>query len=446
MQSIFDYGKKLNQLCKNKQYHQVIAIYQNEIESRFSEYAQSSSFLIINSISEAYCYTNHWEKGLKFGLKHLDKLAKMSATNTLKNLGWLLFKALQNDPPHIKADQLDQEQVEHLLQILKTTAGCNEIAIKLFQCWLRSLLKVPNLPVEVGERFFHLYNPDELREQSLTGFAGGNNEGKSLAVSELEQWYLSYSKFLYNHQQWVRCSQVCQQALDTDVNFTSGGKIWLTRRLALSLKQTGDIGHATVLMELLVKQKPDWYIQHELAALYLLQNDTDKALEYASLALHNGGYSEYKVNLLEFIGQLYDKRNDRDTAINFYYTAAFVRRSKGWPLSKELEARVWGNKGVSDNPRILYSILQQILPVKGVTDKLLHGTGKITRILHDVSNGDGFITDQQGNTIYFRFAQAKLKPEELKVGTPVKFKAHRKMHNGKWKWVAIKVYLQTLEK
>lgn len=425
-----------------RKYNNLLQIYHHEVEPNYTPREIGFSFLLVSALSEAYCETGEWEKGIALGLNYLYTLTKRPRKSVfLKNFGWYVFKALCSDPPKVNLNNLPLDKMGELITNLKKKVGDKDITEMLYLKWISLLHKLPLTCTQAAKEHFSLFATEELSTLPKSIEVKHDDETKTLELlSAREQWYMAYTKFLYIHQLWDECIAACQQALDSELTFAGGGRIWITRRLALSLRQKGDLEHAALHMELLVQQKYDWYLQHELAEIYFDQGKIDKALEYAALALHNRGYSETKVNLLEFIGKIYDQQRDYKTAINFYFTAAKIRELKGWTLSQELMNRVSGKQGIHENPGVLYGVLQQILPVKGISDEVIYNLGKITRILHEGENGDGFITDKQRRSVYFRFAQAKIPTEELKVGLLVKFKARRTLRNGQWKWIAMKVY------
>lgn len=442
MKTIIEYGKLFQDLRLARKYNNLLQIYHQEVEPNSTSNEIGYSFLLVSAISEAYCETGEWEKGIAFGLKYLDTLNRWTQKNIfLKNFGWYMFKALSTDPPKVNLNNLPLDKVGELITHLKSRLGTSGITEMLYLKWISLLHKLPLTCTDAAQKHFSLFAAEELSTLPITIKVKQDGETKNLELlSAREQWYMAFTKFLHTHQKWDECIEVCQLALDSELPFAGGGRTWITRRLALSLRQKGDLDHAALHMELLVQQKHDWYLQHELAEIYFEQGKTDKALEYAALALHNRGYSETKVNLLEFIGKIYDRQGDPQTALNFYFTAAKIREQKGWALSNELMNRVRGKQGIHPNPGVLYGVLQQILPVRGISDELIYSLGKITRILHEGNNGDGFITDKQSRSVYFRFAQAKIPLGDLKVGLLVKFKARKTLRNGQWKWIAIKVY------
>ncbi len=71
---------------------------------------------------------------------------------------------------------------------------------------------------------------------------------------------------------------------------------------------------------------------------------------------------------------------------------------------------------------------------------LHHGTGRITRILHEGSNGDGFITDETGKSIYFRFSNCRFKTDQIHEQMQVGFAARESERAGRKVYSALKVF------
>lgn len=100
------------------------------------------------------------------------------------------------------------------------------------------------------------------------------------------------------------CFQVSKLAIDTFETFHYSNDVWFARRIALSKMNLGRTSDAITELEQVLRRKKDWFIQKELAVLYLEVDKPDKAFSLAIAAINNFGDLEYKVDLLFLLGGL----------------------------------------------------------------------------------------------------------------------------------------------
>ncbi len=433
MATIFDYAQQLHNLCVADRYSDALKLYETKIVKQFRQREIDRSFLVINCVTNAYCKTNQWNKGISYGLSKLDCLARMrtDVDYALKTIGWQLLKALIPNPPMVKPETLDFEKVEQLLKMLKERAACSDIALKLYLVWIRML---PGLQVDylTGQRFYNLFQPEELINWPA-------EVPEKQLFKPIEVWYLNHSKYLYQHQRYQECCNLCDIGLNQANALSKDCQAWLTRRYALALKQMGDMNRAITLMEVLARKKLDWFIYHELGELYFQSNDAQNGEKCLVLAYRFGGHNPSKVNLYERLGDHCMNIRMPNIATEFYQLALKVRTEEGWKIPDSLMQKLPTKTTHTESAQLFRSLLRVFQKTIEVND-MLFGAGEITRILHEGPNGDGFITDTEGNTVYFRFSQANFDSDEVENGYPVKFKARRVLHRGEKRWQATKVY------
>lgn len=192
-------------------------------------------------------------------------------------------------------------------------------------------------------------------------------------------------------------------------------------------------------MEVLAKRKSEWYIYRELAELYFRKNNIANGEKCLLMAYKIGGHYPGKVNLYEQLGDFCKNQNMPDMAQQLYLLAFCVRREQHWSIPDSLKSKVSGCNTIS-NSALHYRSMLKFFQSGSEGNDLVFGEGTITRILYPGPNGDGFITDTEGNSVYFRFSQANFSADEAANGYSVKFKAKFTIHKGQKRLKAIKVY------
>lgn len=434
MSTIFDYGKELHALCRENQYGKAVWLFEHVISESLPERQIFQSFLVMWKVPEAYCKTNQWDKGINLAFHYLTPLSKLKVNvdYVYKSFGFLILKALWHDPPLVKPQSIDPGKMYQLLQILKNNPANYDIGKKLYIRWVKLIPTIPTINFLTGQLFYQLYQPNELAcNQSIS------NSDQEFTM--LDMWYLNYSKFLYNHKHFEQCISLCEKALESKAQLSQACRIWITRRYALALKQLGDTGKAITLLEVLAKRKSEWYIYRELAELYLQKNDTANGEKFLFTAYRLGGHNPGKINLYEQIGDFCTDQGMPGMAQQFYLLALSVRQEQHWSIPESLKSKLSGNSAITDSAGHYLNMLRIFQPITEGND-MVFGEGIITRILHPGPNGDGFITDTEGNSVYFRFSQANFDADKAADGCSVKFKAKFVIHKGQRRLKAIKVY------
>ncbi len=181
----------------------------------------------------------------------------------------------------------------------------------------------------------------------------------------------------------------------------------------------------------ILKRKKEWFIQVEVAEILKEKGEIKRAFEYAIDAINNFGDIEYKVGLLEMLGDLLLGKDDQELAFKHYNLAKLLRMQEQWKvpasLSTALNRFSFEELGIDKKVTLLTELKQywdKFKPIKN-NDKQDSGkflTGRIDKILHDNEKGiNGFIKYDNNRSVYFSI-NALHKSDELTVGTKVKFK------------------------
>lgn len=171
-----------------------------------------------------------------------------------------------------------------------------------------------------------------------------------------------------------------------------------------------------------------------------------KAIEMAIKAFAEGGYSAYKTTLFAVISDWMTEKGDQILAGKFAHLACLCRQEAGWSVPQTLIQKAGACIDTSGaNAKQIYKrLMVEVAPFLASDNKnIWYGSGMITRILHEGKNGDGFITDDNQQSIYFRMTQSKLALEEMQCGKYVGFKAIRENRKGKAVNRALKIFAQT---
>lgn len=149
------------------------------------------------------------------------------------------------------------------------------------------------------------------------------------------------------------------------------------------------------------------------------------------------------------LGDMYEGYGKKELAKEHYLLSYLIRREKRWKHPAELllmisEERLSGSE--IERSEDIYCRLKtewdkelSKAGQKAGTKFEKIGEGEVTLVLHEGEDGDGFITDWDGSSIYFRFWVFKGDNTLIRKGLKVRFKAKEREWKNKKVWNATQV-------
>jgi tetratricopeptide (TPR) repeat protein len=434
----------------DKNFAEALHMYRNQIHGKFSRDEICGNHKLIGAIADCLKETGKIQEAVKM-IENIWQIDFQTLQNPslLTNFSWIYFFAF--DAEKRKALQNNRSRTEIVIRLLNHTVQTNpKLAGLLFFRYIETLAGMLTPDWMAVANLFKLYSHETFsNEPGLVTIQIKGEPKETPLASDREKWFVWKTKALFAINQWEACIDTCKEALESIGRFHHGNQHWITRRMAQSFRQMGDTKQAIHEFEKLLQKRSDWFIEKELAEIYFQQNDIEKALPVAIQACVNKGYSDYKTGLFQLAGQIYLAANQASEACRMFWLASLIRQQQQWKIPAELEAAVAGCPPLPQKTaEALYDTIISEWKKTGILDsirksqseKALHGNGKITRILHSGSNGDGFITDTEGRSIYFRFGACKIPVDEIIEGIEVGFSARAVERKNKKVFNATKVY------
>ena len=217
--------------------------------------------------------------------------------------GWGLARSLNKLGDYAKAEEISKEVYDSFSDFKYIKS---QYAMSLFMNRMRK--NSPNYNSAHSERTFELIFNCESGDnrfwtspafKSMLGAFKENNHNEKIAKwydkidinllnseskkigdieysSDRDACFLIFIRAFLGMQQWSKCIEVCDIALNTSVvNLFSLNKndFWYKRGKAIALSHKGEHDASLSLFEYLLKQKQDWYLYNEIAAVYKLKGD-----------------------------------------------------------------------------------------------------------------------------------------------------------------------------
>ena len=177
-------------------------------------------------------------------------------------------------------------------------------------------------------------DPDSLSKEPFS-FVGKDQKHREIQ-SDQEKWFAIKTKALEKNRAYEECIELCEKALNNIPKFHYNNNIWFKRRIALSKAHLGNKRQAAEELEVLLQDKKEWFIQHELARIYDDLGEIEKALTYAIEAALNFGKDENKWELFVLMARILKRQGKLEKARNHLAFAVKLREEHGWKIPDSL--------------------------------------------------------------------------------------------------------------
>ncbi|OJV38773.1 MAG: hypothetical protein BGO29_14120 [Bacteroidales bacterium 36-12] len=186
-------------------------------------------------------------------------------------------------------------------------------------------------------QFCESVEPSKLQENCYQVTIKHKSEEKQSELASVrEDWYTLYSKALYARAKYDKCIEISKEALDVISKMHYSNDIWFSRRIAQCMGKQGNLDIAIQEFKKITKQKKDWFLLSELANLYHQNKNLPKALELMQNAMTKPGDINYKVELIENIGDVYAELDKKELSRQHYQLAICIRRREDWKVERTL--------------------------------------------------------------------------------------------------------------
>ena len=254
-----------------------------------------------------------------------------------------------------------------------------------------------------------------------------DNEGSFIAKNEKEYQYASSREFYYYQlarayektDKYTECINICDQALQDDIQFHYRNRLWLTaRKLYCECIVAEDKEAAIREYKKMADKNNYWYMQHKLANIYFRNNQMKEALIYGCKALDITQEDKKLINVILDLSYFFEANNDISAAKVFLQNAIAIKRKYHWQVDWGLQCRLRqygldeiGTIRVNDLKRIC----RRVLEVQPKEERYIGEIVKYTK------NGySGFIKQRQGENIFFNKSEIKSKMT-LQIGSKVSY-------------------------
>ena len=231
--------------------------------------------------------------------------------------------------------------------------------------------------------------------------------------SKKEKYYDYATKAYLELEDFERCIEVSNEALDTLTKFTNNSDVWYRWRIAKSYKELLENRKALTYLEEIVKVKKDWFVQKEIAENYYILGEDDNALDYICEAVLSPDPITIKVNLYYLAYKILEE-SDPDLALKHAELFYAIKLDTDSQIPDEIE-ELDIDEDLLNKKDLEREIKGYWSEYKFKDQELQYGT--ITKIFEHGKSG--FITSNDNESVYFNVYE--FKGDNLNVGQYVSF-------------------------
>jgi len=454
--TLYEFSTYIARLKREKKFDEALAFFKENKTEYTKEQISKNEHLISDML---YCLrgASHFDAGFKFLSIYNVEINTSTSERVLSAYGWLLWSKYKSensvaDSFH-DADEYDFDndeserpgqfhyqkselilRIEQLIPLLdvKNTEFSKSVKSNLFSIVLKSEKNKPSPSWKLVDSFCNHFDPERLSTDCRTIKVQRKGVEKDMELaSELESWYAYKTKAMQKLGRWQECFELSKKALAVVTKFHYSNDIWFSRRIALSKMNLGSPEETIAEFLAILTKKKEWFIQKELAELYLQQGNIDLAHKYAVEAANNFGPLEFKIDLLFLLGKIYFSKDERDLAFKHFALSKLVRsiQDPPWKVPQKLceELKKFDNaeidvaeiKGLESE---LKRVWRQSSPTQQPKPERELGNGVVKVILHDNERGkDGFLTSDKSD-YYFNIFATDILASKVNLKSKVSFK------------------------
>lgn len=310
----------------------------------------------------------------------------------------------------------------YVLTIVKVVKTLNQISSSKYKeiiKWI-SLLDVDKLPPD-----------DEIQYTNSFGM-------ECESASTREFYYYQITRAYEKIKEYEKCIEICDKALSEDIKFHYRNKLWIkARTLYCECQIAKDKEKAILNYKKFVDKNDFWFMKHNLASVYFINNKMQEALTYNYLALDLKQEDKKLINVIYDLVYIFEALGEYSKSKKCLMEYIKIRNNNGWDLSLDVEAKakLYGvNADLKGKTNIVG--IKKLCTCNNYhntsCDKKFKGTVKSF-----TQNGfSGFIETQDKKLVFFNKSEAK--NTELEIGDNIEFELGKNKKGP----IAIKIHLK----
>lgn len=261
---------------------------------------------------------------------------------------------------------------------------------------------------------------------SKTGTAKTEERGDIELASNLERFHALKTKALLRLKEFIRCKELCENALSTITTYHYDNDLWFRMRIAICDENLGNLKESEEQFQSLLSTKAGsdkWFLHRDISELYFEQGDYEKAWKFAVSAALNGNDAEKMYKLFHLQAQILYKLDRPGEGKILAELIASIIKEQQW-RTKDIYSKLISFYEI--DTEVLKSSSEYLKAAQAFwTSERYAGLSKIKGEIVSIHNNGkvGKIRDEQERTIGFHRKDFVRRPRDLSelVGASVVF-------------------------
>lgn len=432
----YEFSKNIRTYIEAKDYTTALSFFKANKQTIATNEITDNEYLVADMLT-ALRGIKAYKAGFEFLKTYNINISNNTALRVINSYGWLLYFYLKQHIERMNEAEtaFAETLILSLVQILN--AQTDKYSLNLLDHIFKLIAQHQKSEKPPAQRFLirlcESITPENLSLQCSSVQVEQKGQTKELELaSTREAWYSIYTKALYETKVYAHCIELCKEAVLKIENLHYSNKIWFKRREAQCLVAQGRTEMAIALYLEICKQKHDWFLLKELSACYFKTKEYENALKYACKAASEYGPINFKVELIELLGDILIQTNCNEIALKHYLLVKTIREAEKWKVDNQLLDKIKKSNNTQNKALVMASKeklkneLSQFWNKKSTKKPTLQPNkveiGIVNKLLQPKEQGiDGFIETLSGKSLYFFAAKSDPIYTKLSVGKKVQF-------------------------
>lgn len=430
----YEFSKNIRTLIAAKDYAGALGYFKANKQLIDPNEISANEYLVADMLT-ALRGTKAFRAGFEFLKMYTVSINNTTPLRVLNSYGWLVYFFLKQC--YASLDETETATAETriltLAQILN--AQTDTYSLNLLD-YLFKLIAQHQKSEKPSTQYFLLklcesINPANLSYTCVSVQVEQKGQAKEMELaSTREAWYSIYTKALLETKAYQQCIERCDEAILKIENLHYNNKVWFRRRVAQCLVGQTDYQDAIPIYLEICKQRHDWFMLKELSACYFKTNNYSNALKFGCKAATEYGTINFKVELIELLGDVLLETNCIEMALKHYLLVKTIREAEKWKVDKQLldklntinNSHTVNNASKEKLKTELTKFWNENAAAKPLQQQKKVEKGTVIKLLQPKEQGvDGFIETTAGKSLYFFAAKSATIYTKLKVGAKVEF-------------------------
>lgn len=430
----YEFSKNIRTYIAAKDYASALTYFKANKQTIAADEITQNEYLVADMLT-ALRGIKAYKAGFEFLKTYNIAISNNTALRVINSYGWLLYFYLKQNFVGMEEAEiaLAETRILSLVQILNVQT--DKYSLNLLDYIFKLIAQHQKSEKPSALRFLiqlcESITPENLSLLCSSVQVEQKGQTKELELaSTREAWYSIYSKALYETKDYAHCIELCNEAMLKIENLHYSNRVWFKRRKAQCLVAQGNPEMAITLYVEINKQKHDWFLLKELSVCYFKTKEYENALKYACKAASEYGPINFKVELIELLGDILVQTNSNEMALKHFLLVKTIREAEKWKVDNKLleKIKAYSNTkttAIATKEKLKAELTQfwngnnAIKPAQQ-PNKIENGT--IKKLLTPKEQGiDGFIETTAGKSLYFFAAKTNSIYTKLSVGVKVQF-------------------------